>query len=94
MVKINLPIPVMTNQHGQKTAVQKFLTKHFLVSKRQKNLLIQQVFLWLTVAYFTSWTVPLAVTVMVLSPAWKFWSATLALVASSIITLPYARGAR
>ena len=37
----------MTNQHGQKTAVQKFLTKHFLVSKRQKNLLIQQVFLWL-----------------------------------------------
>lgn len=25
----------MTNQHGQKTAVQKFLTKYFLVSKRQ-----------------------------------------------------------
>lgn len=25
----------MTNQHGQKTAVQKLLTKYFLVSKRQ-----------------------------------------------------------
>ncbi len=25
----------MTNQHGQKTAVQKFLTKYFLLSKRQ-----------------------------------------------------------
>jgi hypothetical protein len=35
MVKTNLPIPVMTNQHGQKTAVQKFLTKYCLVSKRQ-----------------------------------------------------------
>ena len=39
MVKTNLLIPVMTNQHGQKTAVQKFLTKfltkYCLVSKRQ-----------------------------------------------------------
>jgi len=25
----------MTNRHGQKTAVQKFLTKYFLVNKRQ-----------------------------------------------------------
>lgn len=25
----------MTNQHGQKTVVQKFLTKYFLISKRQ-----------------------------------------------------------
>ena len=34
-MKTNLPIPVMTNQHGQKTAVQKFLTKYCLGSKRQ-----------------------------------------------------------
>lgn len=27
----------MTNRHGQKTAVQKFLTKYFLVNKRQKK---------------------------------------------------------
>ena len=42
----------MTNQHGQKTAVQKFLTKHFLVSKRQKNLLIQQVFFVVKIGLF------------------------------------------